>query len=376
MIKQDTLDDLYDSRNNFFDFLRFFLAVIVIYSHSFVLLNGANNGSDPFVSLTNNQISGGTLAVYSFFVISGFLIMQSMSLSSSFIQYLKNRILRIFPAFFISLFLVSFIMGPLLTNLTLLDYFSSTNNGPFEFAFKNLTLNYFGYSWTVNDLFQSNVYPGTANGSMWTIKFEFAMYLILPLLNYFLIVKYKKLFALLTGLLCLLSAMNLLTGFALIDLVGNQYWVLSANEYNNFIQLAPYFMMGSLLFLYKDKIIVHNRLIFLTVFIISISVFTVFFKIVLLFTLPYLIITTAIKLRFSSFRKYGDFSYGMYIYAFPIQQLLSMLFHDHLNITIFFIASTLLTLFLAILSWHFVEKKALKLKSYKLKWKSNRAETF
>lgn len=180
-----TIKEAYNPKDNLFDLLRFVFAVMVIYSHSFVLLKGQGGSEDLLAKITNNQISAGSLAVNCFFVLSGFLIMQSLSSTPSISQYIKNRFLRIFPAFFVSLFLISFIIGPFLTVLPSSEYFKMNQGGPVDFIFKNITFNIFGYSWTVRDLFQENPYPGSANGSMWTLKHEVAMYMFLPLTAFF-----------------------------------------------------------------------------------------------------------------------------------------------------------------------------------------------
>ncbi|WP_127594769.1 acyltransferase family protein [Paenibacillus lautus] len=85
--KISTIEQVYNQKDNFFDFLRFVLAIAVIFSHSFILLKGQSNGEDPLASISNNQISIGTLAVNCFFVVSGFLIMQSLTLNNSYIKF-------------------------------------------------------------------------------------------------------------------------------------------------------------------------------------------------------------------------------------------------------------------------------------------------
>ncbi|MBT2763309.1 acyltransferase [Paenibacillus sp. ISL-20] len=369
--KISTIQQVYNQKDNFFDLLRFVLAIAVIFSHSFILLKGQSNGEDPLTSISNNQISMGTLAVNCFFVVSGFLIMQSLTSNSSYIKYFLNRFLRIFPAFFTSLFLVSIIIGPLISSFSIKDYFAINNSGPLEFIFKNMSFNIFGYSWTVRDAFVNNPFPGSANGSMWTLKHEFALYLILPLLNYFLIVKFRKLFLIMTFVLTLLSIVNILYDYKLLNLVGDYYWVLSINEYTNFIRLAPYFMIGSLLYLYRDRVVISHRLIILCLILIIVGFKAGLLNIVLMFTIPYILIAVSVSIKFSVFRKYGDFSYGMYIYAFPIQQLLSYLWGDWLNVPSFFVLSTSITLITAIISWHFIEKRAMKLKNISFRRNKN-----
>ncbi|KGE20489.1 acyltransferase family protein [Paenibacillus wynnii] len=369
-----TIEELYDKRNNSFDVIRFIFSVLVIYSHSFILFRGPGNGGDMFELITQNQLSGGSLAVKSFFIVSGFLIMQSLVGSQSLTHYFKNRALRIFPAFFVSLFVMSFIVGPLITNLEWADYFSSKPNSPYSFVLKNILMNINGYAWTIRDLFSNVPFPSSVNGSLWTLKHEFAMYLILPILGYFFFLRFKSIFMLATGITVLLSFLNIKKNYNPLNLKGDIYWVLSSSEYNSFIQLAPYFLVGSLLYLYKKEIFLNFKFFLLTVIIAFLSVIAGVINYTLIFVLPYALIYVAVNFKFSKFRKYGDFSYGMYIYAFPIQQLVVYFWHDDLNITTYFLVNFLLTFIVSFLSWHLIEKRALNLKVGGIKLKNELAK--
>ena len=85
-------------------------------------------------------------------------------------------------------------------------------------------------------------------------------------------------------------------------------------------------------------------------------------KIISLFTFPYLIIVFGSKFKMKLFSRTGDYSYGMYIYAFPVQQTIIHFFKNDLNVATLFFASFIVTLFLSILSWHLFEKKILQMK--------------
>lgn len=190
-----TFLDVYSRRENAFDILRFILAVFVIYGHSYPLLLGSASTGDILARLTHFQLDIAALAVYSFFVISGFLIIQSLENSSSYTSYFIKRTLRIVPAFFISLSLIAIVIGPIVSELSFAEYFSNSDGlGPFTFIYKNLFFNIKGYSWIIHDVFANNPFQYGLNGSMWTLKHEVACYIVLVILAVFHIVKYKKCF--------------------------------------------------------------------------------------------------------------------------------------------------------------------------------------
>ncbi len=78
---------------------------------------------------------------------------------------------------------------------------------------------------------------------------------------------------------------------------------------------------------------------------------------------PYLLIATAIILPLSGFSKYGDFSYGIYVYAFPIQQTIVYLLYPNINEIQLMLYAFVITLIVAVISWKLIEKPALSLKS-------------
>ena len=93
----------FDQRENNFDFIRLFLAVLVIFSHSYPLGTGSELAGADFNILTKGQVTGGHLAVDLFFIISGFLITASFERSKSIATYLKKRFLRIYPGFVVAM---------------------------------------------------------------------------------------------------------------------------------------------------------------------------------------------------------------------------------------------------------------------------------
>ena len=100
-------------KENNLDFIRFSLALLVLFCHCFVMYYGTEDTVEPLIIATHKQLSLGSLAVNYFFVISGFLIFQSWDKSHNFIDFLKKRILRIFPGFIVASILCLVLFAPL-----------------------------------------------------------------------------------------------------------------------------------------------------------------------------------------------------------------------------------------------------------------------
>ena len=356
-----TFGEVYDNRNNAFDILRFILASMVIYSHSYPLLYGTAHGGDILERITGFQVSFGSLAVCGFMVISGFLITQSYFCSHTLKRYVVSRCLRVLPAFAASLLLTAFLIGPWLSGMDWNAYlFSGGAENPGKFVLLNLSFNVFGYSWGVQDVFAANPFPGSANGSMWTLKHEIAMYLLLPLCAYFLFFQ-RRYFALFFGMVFLGLAWLNVYDAQNFSPQGRLWWVLK--EYNSFIKLASFFWLGAIGYIFRDKIIHSWRLVLLAVLVLIFANSLHLVKYAMFICLPYLLLAVAVGCQASWIRKYGDFSYGIYIYAFPVQQTLIALFKPELTVWTFCLSAFVVTVACAAISWHVLEKPALNLKN-------------
>ncbi|MHC5746116.1 MAG: glycosyltransferase [Nostoc sp.] len=134
------------------------------------------------------------------------------------------------------------------------------------------------------------------------------------------------------------------------------------------LKLLIYFLAGCLYFLYKEKIVFNNMFFLLSIILIVVSFHHNYYNLVAPFALPYILFWLAFKLPFISFDKYGDFSYGLYIYAFPVQQMLAFLGLHKRGFIVYFLVCILVAIILSILSYKFIEKPALKLKKVRLRF--------
>lgn len=347
-----TLSNVYDKRNNSFNDLRFFFAALVLYVHSYVLLYGqSDRGTDPITILTHFQLSPGTLAVYGFFVLSGFFMIQSLESNRSLWQYTKHRILRIIPAFWLSLLLTCFILIPLISSTSII--LSAEPGSALYFFIHSAIFQVQGAVWTITGAFPANPLIDNINGSMWTLKYEALLYMVLPIAFWLAFYQRRWIFIGTLGLL-ILSIAYILNEFVLFS--------INSDHYGKLVILTMYFFSGVLLYLYRERVIVSKwYLIFFSILFLS-SMFLGYLKIVALFLLPYLVVSIGALGRTKWFSKSGDYSYGMYIYAFPIQQTLVHFYHNELNVYGLFIISFGITLILSVLSWHWLEKRILSYK--------------
>lgn len=355
---ENTIEEVYDNKNNSFDILRHIFATLVIVAHAYILFLGATGDMD-IITKTLKTVSLGHISVIGFFVISGFLITQSMLNSKNYFDYFFKRILRIYPALIVAICLSAFVIGPLVTNLPWDSYLHS---GVKAYVLNNLNL-IGNTAYTIGDVFNSNPYPSAINGSLWTIKHEVAAYVMVALLSFFTILKHKKITLVLTLILFIVAILKPVIDFGSI---GLKVGVLT--EYKWFFELMFYFMLGTVMYLYKDKIIMSPKFFLLACIVFCCGIFINKIDIVIYFTFPYIVIYLSTLKTIFQTKKIGDFSYGLYIYAFPIQQLLVYYLKNHIhNIYVYILLSIICTLIVSVFSWFLVEKPFLSLKKKTLK---------
>jgi peptidoglycan/LPS O-acetylase OafA/YrhL len=337
-------------RENNFDFIRFVAAVLVIYSHAFPVAAGDNAG-EVLKDITKSEWSFGALSVAVFFIVSGFLIAQSYDRSNSFIKYVKSRVLRIMPAFIVVIFLSAFVLGPLFTTLSLNDYFH--NSGTYTYL-KNIFM--FPLHWDLPGVFTGNPYGSAVNGSLWTIPYEIVCYIGVGLLGLLKLLKHKKV------ILSLFIVLLLITLFCKdaipsISLLGMPVF--------NFFDLGLYFVAGMVFYTYRDSIPINKHLAMISIAGMAFCVWRQEYHASVAVFVAYLVMYVAFNpsIKLHRFSKYGDFSYGIYIYAFPVQQAITTLAGGKMSPYLNFVEAFFITLALAVFSWHVVEKRCLSLKN-------------
>ena len=343
---------------NCFDVLRFVAALMVLVSHSFALVGM------PEPTVFHYTLGG--LGVNIFFVTSGYLICQSWQRDDSPARYLIRRGLRIFPALGVILLVTAFFIGPLMSSRAVDSYFSDSE------TYRYLGNFYFGGGRGLPGVFETNPYPKTVNGGLWTLKYEFFMYICL--LGLGILGKWKKkLFPIGLAVAIIASASaafwialpqdqvsTALPGHAVLSKIR---FGLSSTALR-FPELACYFLLGTG-FAYWRRSVTFRWTIFAALVIAwyVISAWSVsLFLILALVAYGSLTFGNARFSPLTRFGKRGDFSYGIYIYGFVVQQSMSHLLGPSTPWGLSLILSFAATLGLAFLSWNLIEAPALKAK--------------
>lgn len=329
------LQAILDKKNNNFDLLRLMLAYLVIYSHSIALLN---QGHDIFLTLTHIE-DGGSIAVKCFFFISGLLVGNSLIKKKSVKNFMIARIFRIIPAYYTVVLLTFFVIGPLLTTLTLYQYYTSV------YTTKYLYNLFFDFQSTIPTLFDFKYFFGVVNGNLWTLPLEVFCYLSLAVLY---IIKRK------IAILCYLIIILILIDPLFHNLLLIRIY---ANETIHYTFVIPAFFIGVLSSYFVDKININlytGAFFFFLYFIMKDTPVNyyffylfVFWFVLYFFSLPWIV---KIKLK-------ADISYGVYLYSCLIQQILIKYYTQ--NTLYLTIAAMICTSIVGMISWFLIEKRSI-----------------
>ena len=323
-------------RRNNFDLLRLVAAVSVIFSHAFLLSENSQD-HDPLMLLTGGQTILGIVGVFVFFTISGYLVTQSFDTTASPLVFLAKRALRVFPGLLLCLVVCVFVVGPLVTQLPLADYFARRE--PYLFLAHNAALDT-EYNRLPGVVFGSGNIGGIVNGPLWSLPCEVLMYLMLLALGI------CRLLTLPTGLALLAIGIGCLW-FEVTDALGGAFWLLGffAAGICCYRLRGPRFIAG------------HWALVALLGLALSIParLFVVGFPLFGSYLAIYLALNR--KLPLVPAARFGDLSYGLYIYGWPIEQCVVYFSGGAAPWWEVFGVSLALTVPTAFLSWHAVERR-------------------
>lgn len=338
IIKTNRLSDFDGVRLNNFTVIRFLLAMAVLVGHSFPI---TGNGSDPITMLILPHAWIGSIAVGGFFAVSGFLVSASIQ-NRSLNDFAISRALRLYPAVIVYSLVAVLVIGPLASSVGIYQYFAAK---PWNNLW-NATL----WEWIYNlpYAFTDRTFSGSTNGSSWTLPAELRCYIAVFLLGLIGLFNTREI-----ANVALLSALVLIKiNFSAIPLFGGNA---------QFEEPLLFFIVGSLFWVNRNFIpmnwVLCAALVAATFFYASTSWYRYFY----MPTVAYCILMAAYRLPHFDIDKFGDISYGVYIYAWPIQQLVwSQGQNAYVNAAL----ATLIVVPVAYASWRFVEKPALSLRAF------------
>ena len=327
------LGERLNTRVNNFDVLRLLAAWAVLVSHSFALVGRA----EPLHQFGTTL---GNVGVLIFFAVSGLLIRRSWEYDPSPRDFWVKRALRLLPALATVALVTALVLGPLVTRLSAREYFSSAETWIYPVR---VTLLY-TFGAPLPEVFEGNVYPGV-NGPLWSLPVEVFAYFCLFLL----------------GVTGLLARRWLVTGLAAASLAWAAWWVPNTSDGVGSIYVLSAFAIGAAAYSWRDRIVLAWP-VAITLVPVCIAAG--------LGPEPVRVVTWTLAAVYLSYWfayavppvgallvRFGDASYGVYIWAFPVQQTLVHLGVDSPWLVL--VIATPVVWVLAILSWRLVERPAL-----------------
>jgi peptidoglycan/LPS O-acetylase OafA/YrhL len=328
-------------KDNHFGFLRLLFAYLVIVAHAGVLPNAAGTYAQFYPLI--EPFAHGSLPVQGFFIISGYLIYKSYAQSSSAFSYFSKRVLRIYPGFIVASLFCILVVAPISGGWNVLSQLSPQDWG------KNIFKMFSLLQVSIAGVFPNNNLP--LNSPMWTIKFEFICYLLVPLFVIFL--KKRKLLMLLFA--CVAS----------VHVLSNHLdWYHSMPFVYKLSQLLGAFLVGSLFYVYQDNIKWRKSYAILCLLVlIPLLCVPALANISLSIAGAYWLFYFALNYRnplLANVGKNTDISYGVYLYAWPINGLLIQFVSGSAWLRL--VLTLLFASILGYLSWRLVEKPFMQMK--------------
>ena len=348
-------------RGSNFDVLRLCAASAVLVSHAVLVTTGGTwwtaHATGPFVQVGND-------AVAVFFVISGILVTGSWRGDPSLRRYLARRALRLLPALLVTVAVSALVVGAVVSSLTPASYLRT--GGAWAYLL-NGTL--FVQPNALPGVFTHLPEAGVVNGSLWTLRYEFLCYLMVPLIVALVTVARRR------ALVVVVAAATMLIATAVLDthtgafLDGIPVTIAGLPGAVGFtvvplFMLMSYFIAGVVIQMYLPRLRFDGRLAALAV-----PAFIVFSQHPKFFALGVVALAYAVAYFGLAARPVGhrlvalgDASYGIYVWGFVVEQLVVLAFRSHISAIGVFAVAMPATWIIGILSWRMIEKPMLRFK--------------
>jgi peptidoglycan/LPS O-acetylase OafA/YrhL len=334
------LGDVAQGHDNNLNLIRFGAALAVLVSHAWPISQGIGVTEPLFDSVGHSL---GSIAVYIFFAISGFLITASFERSRTPSEFLLARATRIYPGLIVSVLFVAFVLGPIATALPVATFLTSTDT--WRFLVANILL--VSPQYTLPGVFEETPYPAIV-GSIWTLIHEIVCYLMVLAAGMMGLLRTKARMVLFLGL----YGLTWVAALAFPDLFPTRLL--------RFQGLSLPFVFGMAGWIWRDRIpltlwgaIALGGLWFvLRATPVAYPAFIGFVA----YSTACLAYIPGGSLR--AYNRLGDYSYGVYIYAFPLQGMVAWLFGST-SVALHIALAVPPVLLVSVLSWHLIEKPAL-----------------
>lgn len=244
--------------------------------------------------------------MHAFFVISGFLVLASFDKRRDLWQFAKARLLRLLPALVVCLLLLSFVIGPLVTSLPTSEYIASRQT--WTFFWHNASL--YRYVEALPGVFADNRLPNAVDGTLWTLAIEARLYLIVALLG---------VLALVGSRLAASAAILLLVAVATFS--PEHTLLIGSNPDHR--RLGAFFAVGALLYVNREAVPLDGRVMLMLLVAAALSAGSPNYEFACGAVIAYGVFWLAFARKIAVPRYVQDYSYGIYLWGWPIQQLVN-----------------------------------------------------
>lgn len=336
----ETLADLSSRRDNHFNLIRLLAAAAVLVSHSFPLAGG-EEADEPLRSVLGLTL--GEIAVVTFFCISGFFISMSRDRARGSLDYAAARALRIFPGLVLVVLFSALVIGPVFTKLPVASYLADPQT--YGYVLNNITLVHMQFQ--LPGVFENNPFPGI-NGSLWTLFYEALFYVLVGVAGEVALFEDNRRFS-------LFLAVYVALYFAIRWMQSQTDLLESVGRVDALLRWSLPFVVGMTFYRFRRQIRLRSVYAMPLLAIAALSLGQRFFYEAFVLAWAFLTFYIGFSARRLPIRLGGDYSYGLYVWAFPIQEILAYTLPG-----IGPWRMTLMALPLALLaaaaSWHYLEK--------------------
>lgn len=322
--------------------LRHLAATLVIYGHAYALTTPVPGSAGDLLSQLIPGFYAGSVGVCIFFALSGCLITRSWLRHPNLLRFARARFLRIYPAYLLCLLLSIGVFGPLFSDLPLSDYFAHAQTH--AYLVRNVDL--VGLAYALPEVFARNPLPEIINGSLWSLALEVRLYLVVALLGVLGILARPRIFAL------------LILAYLVLNL-GN--WIVAAPDHQDKVALTMLFMLAAMAAKQQAWLPLSTRILLAMVVLCWFSATMFAYVPMIMLTLGYFSLWFCWRIPAWRLPWRGDYSYGLFLYGFPVQQMIVANYPgaSPLLLTALAVPTTLV---LAMASWHWLEQPLLGLK--------------